>query len=514
MQRKPMQPEGERDPMGGRILIADDEPLFRTTTAKLLEQAGYECVCVADAHAAIEKLRAEQFDLVLSDLNMPGNLKLELLRDQQKHRRGVPIVVVTGVPSLPTAIDSIRLGITDYLLKPVKLEDLLASVRRALKGARGERDAPLPPGEGADLSALFPNLVGASPKMRELFEVIERVAPTKTNVLITGESGTGKEVVAQAIHRRSQRPDGPFQIIDCTAVPESLFESMLFGHAKGSFTGAVKDSEGLLKQADGGTAFFDELGELPLPLQAKLLRAVQQQTFTPVGSQKSVSVDTRFVCATNRDLAAEVGAGRFRQDLYYRLGVIHIELPPLRERGDDVRLLAERFLKRLKPEDSPVRGFSEAAVEALRRHRWPGNVRELRNVVERAFVLARGELIEPADFPEEVRRSLAGERSDGPATAGAVRSLEPNETGIESSDGAPSESGSLLEEEGAGVRLTFPTDLPRDEALRIAEEQYLVHLLREHDGNVSAAAQHAGLSRQGLHKIIKQHDIDVSKFRR
>ncbi|MFH5804706.1 sigma-54-dependent transcriptional regulator [Alienimonas sp. DA493] len=496
--------------MPSRILIADDEPLFRTTTAKLLEQAGYDCECVADADAAMAKLRAEPFDLVLSDLNMPGNFKLELLRDQHENRRGVPIVVVTGVPSLPTAIDSIRLGIADYLLKPVKLDDLLVSVKRALDGASRNPAATGPRPDRAALAGLFPGLIGASPPMLELYEVLDRIAATNTNVLITGESGTGKEVVAEAIHRHSHRSEGPFQVIDCTAMPESLFEAMLFGHKKGAFTGAVTDSEGLLKQCDGGTAFFDELGELPLPLQAKLLRAVQQQTFMPVGSQKPVSVDTRFVCATNRDLAAEVEAGRFRQDLYYRLGVIHVELPPLRERGDDVHLLAERFLEELRPEHSPVRGFSEAAAAVLRGYRWPGNVRELRNVIERSVVLARGELIEPQDFPEDVRNAAERDEPVNLASGATGSTVPPPETAAAPDVAAKPVSGDGID----GVRLTLSPDLPRDEAMRIAERQYLLHLLREHAGNVSAAAQHAGLSRQGLHKIIRQHDLDVSQFRR
>ena len=489
--------------MPSRILIADDEPLYRTTTAKLLERAGYECECVADADAAIAKLRAEPFDLVLSDLNMPGNFQLELLRDQHESRRGVPIVVVTGVPSLPTAIDSIRLGITDYLLKPVKLDDLLASVRRALEGASRARAVPEPQRDRSELAGLFPNLVGASTPMIELYEALDRIAATDTNVLVTGESGTGKEVVAEAIHRHSHRSKGPFQVIDCTAMPESLFESMLFGHKKGAFTGAVGDSDGLLKQCDGGTAFIDELGELPLPLQAKLLRAVQQQTFTPVGSQKPVSVDTRFVCATNRDLAAEVAAGRFREDLYYRLGVIHLELPPLRDRGDDVLLLADRFLHEFPPKDRPVRGVSEAAAAVLKRYRWPGNIRELRNVIERSVVLARGELIEPQDFPPDVRAAAEASPADVPAAA-------PTDAVQEGEVASPENEGAGRD----GVRFPLSPDLPRDEAMRIAERQYLQYLLREHGGNVSVAAQHAGLSRQGLHKIIKQHEIDVSQFRR
>ena len=476
--------------MPARILIADDEPLFRATTAKLLERAGYECETVADAGAAIEKLRDGGFDLVLSDLNMPGNLDLELLRDHRENRRGVPLIVVTGVPSLPSAIDGIRLGIADYLLKPVKLDDLLESVRRALAGReRARRDEPAADAAAAGDADRFPEMLGSSPKMLELFGVLERVAGTDTNVLLTGESGTGKEVAAEAIHRRSPRRGGPFVVVDCTAIPESLFESVLFGHRKGAFTGAVADREGLLKQADGGTAFFDELGELPLPLQAKLLRAVQQRTFTPVGAREPVSVDVRFVSATNRDLAAEVAGGRFRQDLYYRLGVIPVELPLLRERGEDVLLLADRFLEALRPDGSKVRGFSVAVAEALRHYRWPGNVRELRNLIERAVVLARGERIELGDLPGEVANAAGGPAPTHPAPPTAANA------------------------DGGGVRLTLPPGLPREEALRIAEGEYLRTLLRDHAGNVSAAARHAGMSRQGLHKLLKQHRLDAAEFR-
>ena len=332
-----------------RILIADDEPLYLRTTGQLLRKAGYECVCVPDADAALDKLRSEPFDLVLSDLNMPGNLKLELLQQGRSQWPDIPLIVITGVPSLPTAIESVRLGIADYLLKPVKYEDLLASVGRVL--AQPTTTLPAPSAVQPDidsLSAKFPQIVGRSEPMLEVLEIVDRVAQTDTNVLITGESGTGKEVIAEAIHQHGRRRDHNFQIIDCTAIPETLFESVLFGHAKGSFTGAVKDQEGLLSRSHRGTAFFDEIGELPLPSQAKLLRAVQEQAFTPVGKSELRRVDTRYICATNRDLQEEVNAGRFRQDLFYRLGVIHMELPPLRERGDDVMLLAHRFLTDLQ----------------------------------------------------------------------------------------------------------------------------------------------------------------------
>jgi DNA-binding NtrC family response regulator len=485
----------ERERVTHRILIADDEPLYLRTTGDLLRKSGYECVCVPDAKQATAALREGDFDLVLSDLNMPGNLKLELLKDHSRLRKHIPLIVITGVPSLPTAIESIRLGIADYLMKPVKFEDLLRSVERAIEHAgQTSRAAEIPTRPRSELQRLFPELIGASSPMIELFEIIDRIAGTDTNILITGESGTGKEVVARTIHQHSYRSEGAYQVIDCTAVPESLFESMLFGHKKGSFTGAVSDQAGLLKQCDGGTAFFDELGELPMPMQAKLLRAVQEQTFFPVGSHTPVTVDTRFICATNRDLQSEVNAGRFRQDLFYRLGVIHVELPPLRKRGDDVLLLANHFLKLLTKNHSQIDGFADATLELLKAYPWPGNIRELRNVIERSVALSRGNLIEPTDLPENIR-------CDSPAS-GSSRKAD----GFEVS---PTEATQNL----PGLATT-PKGVSREEALKVAEYQYLVTLLQTHGGNVSEAARQAGLSRQGLHKLLKQHDIYAADYRR
>ena len=457
-----------------KILIADDEPLFLRTTAALLKKAGYQCTTVSSGHAALETLAREPFDLVLSDLNMPGNLRLELLQEGREKWPEVPLIVITGAPSLPSAIESVRLGITDYLLKPVKYEDLLSAVRRAL--AQQKRREQFTPKERDTLptSRIFPEIIGESAAMQDLYEIIERVADTDTSVLITGESGTGKEVVARAIHNRSRRADGPLQVVDCTAIPETLFESVLFGHTKGSFTGAFKDQAGLLAQADDGTAFFDEIGELPLPLQAKLLRVIQEQTFTPVGKTSPVKVDMRFLCATNRDLELEVNAGRFRRDLFYRLAVIHMELPPLRERGDDVILLARHFLNQLQPQHRRVSDFSEESLALLRGYRWPGNIRELRNAVERGLTMARGDWILPSDLPLAVQRAA----TDTPKSQ-------------------PSRRGSAT----------------RAETVEDAEREYLVSLLREHAGNVAQSARQAGISRQCLHKLLTKHGVDAGDFR-
>ncbi|HBJ36930.1 MAG TPA: sigma-54-dependent Fis family transcriptional regulator [Planctomycetaceae bacterium] len=487
-----------------RILIADDEPLYLRTTGALLEKAGYHCVCVPDAHSAIAKLREETFDLVLSDLNMPGNLKLEFLHEHSESPNNAPIIVVTGVPSVPTAIESIRLGITDYLLKPVKFEDLLGSVRRALALPATSR-AYQPPlmRDSNEWTKIFPNMIGCSLPMLELYEIIDRVAGSDTNILITGESGTGKEVVAKTIHNHSHRRDGMCQVIDCTAIPESLFESMLFGHKKGSFTGAVSDQAGLLKQCDGGTAFFDELGELPLPMQAKLLRAVQEQTFTPVGSHTPVKVSTRFICATNRDLQMEVNVGRFRQDLFYRLGVIHIDLPPLRQRGDDIIRLTDYYLQSLLPKGSPIEGFTPAAMECLCRYAWPGNIRELRNVIERTIALTREGLIDVGGLPSIIRDSDSASAIASVANPGNEQQL--GHRAISTFNAGHS----AIPEHSASV-----TSASRDEAMALAEYQYLVNLLKHYAGNVSEAARQAGMSRQGLHKLLSKHGLQAADFRR
>jgi two-component system response regulator HydG len=457
-----------------RILIADDEPLYLRTTAALLKKAGYECVTAADGATAMKILGTERVDLVLSDLNMPGNLKLELLREGRHQRPDVPVIVITGAPSLPTAIESVRLGIADYLLKPVKYGDLISAIRRALDGRerRSTRQDARPTG---DNGSRFPEIVGQSPVMKELLEVLDRVVETDANVLLTGESGTGKEVVARAIHDHSRRKGARFQIIDCTAIPETLFESVLFGHAKGAFTGAVKDQAGLLVQADGGTAFFDEIGELPAALQVKLLRAIQEQSFTPVGKTESIEVDTRFLCATNRDLEMEVNAGRFRRDLFYRLAVIHIELPPLRKRDGDVELLAHYFLERLRPAGRESLVFTNESLSLLRNYAWPGNIRELRNAVERGIAMARGQLITPRDLPSALQRASVTANGDAAGQGNAVGTLA--------------------------------------KTVEATERNYLIALLRENAGNVASSARHAGMSRQGLHKLLKKHNVDANEYR-
>lgn len=448
-----------------RLLVADDEPLFLQTTIALLSREGFECVAAANGAEALAALATQRIDLVISDLNMPGNLQLELLRSSRATQPQVPLIVVTGAASLPTAIEGVRLGIADYLLKPVRYDDLLASVRRALQNRPGRlaaADVEAPVEEPDDVG-----VIGESPAFRSTLELVDRIAAADANVLITGESGVGKEVIARMIHRKSRRRNAPCQVIDCTAIPESLFESILFGHAKGAFTGAIKDQAGLLCQADDGVAFFDEIGELNAASQAKLLRAIQEQTVTPVGMMEIVKFDARFICATNRNLELEVKAGRFRQDLYYRLAVIHIELPPLRQRGDDVLLLAQCFLQKFSGEQELK--FADDALDALQRHTWPGNVRELRNAVERGAALATDGVVRLHDLPTALH-ATASDDEESATSRGAI--------------------------------------------VGRADRDYLVSLLEETHGNVARAARIAGLSRQGMHKLLKRHELTPAAFRR
>jgi two-component system response regulator HydG len=458
--------------MSPRILIADDEPLFRQTTGELLETAGYMCTCVSTACEALEALRQDRYDLVLSDLNMPGNDQLELLSQGRAIAPGTPLIVITGVPSLPTAIQSIRLGIADYLLKPVKFQDLLSSVQRVLSHVHRPAEIAQHPDRPEKDIPRFPGLIGESPCMLEIFDIIDRVAQSDANVLITGESGTGKEIVARTIHENSARSKHAYQVIDCTAIPETLFESIMFGHIQGAFTGAIRDQEGLLSQAHSGTVFLDEIGELPKTLQAKLLRVIQEQSFLPVGGNVRKRLDTRFLCATNRDLEAEVLSGQFRRDLFYRLAVVHLVIPPLRERGDDLVLLTRHFEAALQEGVPQPRRFSESAFQRLRGYRWPGNVRELRNVVERCLALSRQSEIDLHELPKSLLAS------------------------IDINADTPSKDS-----------------LTRTEIVDDAERQYFVDLLKRHGGNVTKAAQEANMSRQGLHKWLRKHKIAAAQFR-
>jgi two-component system response regulator HydG len=390
------------------ILVVEDDPETRELVAGMLRNKQYDVVAVADANEAIEALRRPdpRVSAVLTDVDLGrGATGLDLCQKVAEIQPDLPVIVLTASGNYDTAVAAIRAGAYDFIAKPIASEALLIALQRAVshRQLRGELRRLRDVVEHGGIEGLL----GESPVMKQVGELIGQVAEGDASVLITGESGTGKEVVARAIHARSGRHDRPFVAVDCAAVPAGLIESELFGHVKGAFTDAKSDRPGLLVQADGGTLFLDELGELPLEVQAKLLRVLQERTVRPVGGEVEVPFDTRLICATNRDLELAVAAGKFRADLFYRVNVVHLNLPPLRDRRGDVLLLAQHFLERFAERTGkPVVAFSGPAAQRLLDYAWPGNVRELENCVERAVTLTRGSEIAVDDLPEKVREHV------------------------------------------------------------------------------------------------------------
>ena len=378
--------------MQKRLLIVDDENSIRRVLQALLSREGYEVDVAIDGAQAIARLGERQYNAVVTDLKMPNIGGLELLSWVRSNDPGLPVIIITAHGTVDTAVEALKLGAADYVTKPFDQDELKVIIAKAL---RAEELA----GQEWTVEEGRFDIIGVVPSMQRIFDLIEKVARSPTTVLITGESGTGKELVARALHAQSDRAGGPFIAVNCGAVPEHLFESELFGHEVGAFTGAVSARQGRFELADGGTLFLDEVGELPLDLQVKLLRVLQEQRFERVGGMKSVDVDVRVVAATNRDLKAMVASGDYRQDLYYRLNVIPIHIPPLRERAEDVPLLADHFLRRFNERlGRAITGMTDEALGALARAPWPGNIRELENLMERAVLLAEGTVIDAADL--------------------------------------------------------------------------------------------------------------------
>jgi DNA-binding NtrC family response regulator len=367
------------------VLVVDDDGAMREMLASLLEEHGYRVDGSSSADAALEKLRDAEYDAVLSDIRMPGRSGIELVGACREVRPDTPVILMTAFGSIDSAVAAMRSGAADYITKPFQRDAVLVALDRAIeRRALEEENRRLR--RAVDRTSAFGDLIGQSEPMREVFALIRRVAGTRSSVLITGESGTGKEVVARTLHFCGPRAKNAFVPINCTAIPEGLLESELFGHVRGAFTGAHTTKRGLFEKADGGTLFLDEIGDMGLGLQSKLLRVLQDREIRPVGGTQSVKVDVRIIAATHQDLSAAIEAGRFRSDLYYRLNVIPIHIPPLRERPEDIPLLAEAFLR--KHADDRPRSLSAAAVDRLKRFAWPGNARELENVIERALALS------------------------------------------------------------------------------------------------------------------------------
>jgi two-component system response regulator AtoC len=453
------------------VLIVDDEESLRHLLSVFLRDHGYAARAVANGEEALKELAARDYDLVLSDVRMPRMDGLALLREAQRLHPELTFIVMTAYGTHDTAIEAMKAGAYDYVSKPFKPDEVLLVLKKAEERERLARENRRLRTELAD-AYRFENLIGGSEAMSEVLRQVRKVAPIKTTVLLSGESGTGKELVARALHELSPRAALPFVAVNCGAIPSELVESELFGHVKGAFTDASRNKKGLASEADGGTLFLDEIGELPLAVQVKLLRFLQEEEVRPVGDTRAHRVDVRVIAASVRDLAAAVKAGQFREDLYYRLNVVAVRLPALRERAGDIPALAAHFLARyarLRP-GAPIERISEEALAALKAYRWPGNVRELEHAVERAVVLCDGPEIREEDLPEAVR---------GAPT--------------------PAAPGDLLPEATLSIK----------RATRAVEERLIRSALAQTNGNRTRAAELLELSYRALLYKIKEYGIDA-----
>jgi len=384
-----------------KILVVDDSPPTLEVIQRNLEAAGYEVFSAPSVEEAIAFLEQNSVDLVITDIKMPKISGLELLKYVKENVKGTEIMIITGYPSIKGAVEAVKDGAEDYLVKPFTDEELLSAVSKMLEKLANRRAVEAKPLPGSH------NIIGNSPGMQHVYRLIEKAAATKVNVLISGESGTGKELVARAIHYSSKTGSGPFVTVNCTAIPDSLLESELFGHVKGAFTGAQASRSGFFQIADGGTLFLDEIGDASLSMQGKLLRAIQNKEIFMVGSSRVQKIDTRIIAATNTDLNRLVQKSLFREDLYFRMNVIEISLPPLHERGEDILLLVQLFMEKLsKDMNRPAPQFSDKVLQIFKSYRWQGNVRELENLVQRLVVLADGDFIDVVELPEQMRFNI------------------------------------------------------------------------------------------------------------
>jgi two-component system response regulator AtoC len=461
-----------------QVLIVDDEPNLRKILAAQLSRDGYEVMLAEDGEQGLSMLREHHIDLVVTDLKMPKVDGMTLLREALKETPDLPIVMITAHGTVDTAVEALKLGAFDYLTKPFDKDEVRQVVAKALKTrALAQEEATTEPiGATKDPGARF-GIIGSSPGLTDLYAVLERVADTPTTVLITGESGTGKELVARALHEHSTRKDKPFIKVNCAAIPKELIESELFGYERGAFTGAVSSKPGRFELANGGTLFLDEVGEIPVEMQVKLLRALQESEFERVGGIKTIHVDVRLVAATNRDLKKLIAANAFREDLFYRLNVVSIRLPALRERESDIPLLVEHFLakfnERLKKQ---VVGVEPEALDILSAYGWPGNIRELENVMERSVLFCDAQKLRVEDLPGELRGSAG---SVAPPTSDAA------------GEGMPLSSEGGLKEH---VKV----------AMSRLERDLVSRALKQTNGNVTHAARLLKISRKGLQLKMKE----------
>ena len=472
-----MRKEAEESVTRNRVLVADDDNAFRIATRTLLEDEGYHVTLATNGDEAMGKLQSQEFDLLLSDLVMGSMSGLALLQQVKNSWPEMPVIMVTGFGSIQTAVEAMGLGAADYLTKPSNNEELLIKIRRALEARSKDRELKLLREELLGTYS-FGNMITRSAVMKEVIGQIQRVADTDVTILVQGESGTGKELVARALHFNSKRRLNPFVVVNCSAIPENLLESELFGYEKGAFTGATKQRTGKFEDAHTGTLFLDEIGDLPASLQTKLLRVLQEKTIERVGGNASMVVDTRVVAATNRDLEAMVHKGSFREDLFYRLNVFPIKLPPLRERLEDIPLLAEHFLHRHGDlAGHRVNRIAHNVISDMMNYSWRGNIRELENLLKRAIIKATSDTISSIELTQG---------SSAP---------------VESPPASPP------------VDLNTPFKNYLDAIVADAEQKYLTRMLRLHKGNINRIAKLMGVDRKTIYRKMSDHLIDPSAYR-
>jgi len=447
-----------------RILVVDDEASHRIMLRAVLKEEGYDLAEASDGLEAVKAVEQEPFDLILMDIRMKDMDGIEALTEIRKISPLVPVLIMTAYASVKTAVEALKAGAFEYLTKPLDIEELKILIEKALEFYQlREENLALKERLGSRFD--FSRIMGKGRKMQELFDFLAQVAPSEATVLILGESGTGKELVANAIHHNSPRTQQPFVKVACAALPETLLESELFGHEKGAFTGAIARREGRFQAAHRGTVFLDEVGEMSPTIQTKLLRVLQEREFEPLGSSRTVKVDVRLIAATNKDLSKEIKEGRFREDLFYRLNVIPIHLPPLRDRKEDIPILANHFLSLYSEKNKKdIKEISPKALDLLIRYDWPGNIRELENCLERAVIVARGELIAPVDLPPSIQNLPAGKED---------------------------------------AEILFPAGINLQEA----EKALILKTLEDAGGNRSRAAEILGINRRTLQMKLKEYGM-------
>ena len=448
--------------MKSKIIIVDDEPTHLKMLEAVLTADGFEVRKADDGQTAIQAVEERFYDLILMDVRMTRMDGIEALKRIREISPGIPVIIMTAYASVNTAVEALKSGAYDYLTKPLDIDELKILVQKALRHQQLEKENIFLKEQLKDRFD-FSNIIGQSDMMLQLFETMSLVAPSNATVLITGESGTGKEIIANALHQNSLRREKPLIKVNCAALPETLLESELFGHKKGAFTGALTSRQGRFQLAHEGTIFLDEIAEMAPSTQAKILRVLQEREFEPLGGSSTVKVDTRVIVATNKDLTSEIQEGRFREDLYFRVNVVMLNVPPLRERREDVPLLADFFLKQYARKNQRlIKGFTPLATDLLMRYDWPGNVRELENVTERSVIMARGDLITPDEFPE------------------TLRSLDPD------------------------LKKTS-VDLSPGRSLKAVEKEMILRTLEDTNGNRTHAAKILGISRRTLQLKLKDY---------